>query len=349
MVFDWFKIFKVVVLLLFIGIGNAHAQKKLEYEGGEYSLVSRRLKGGVPSASVIIESTVPLNYTTNMEDIESGDMRRGMANGIHSDTMYFFLTTATGKTRSIIITAQGYPEVVIPFKYESKKTFKYLVFDPLERNTFKGNYDKGMEFFIAGNYLSAADRFEQALKCNDVPTGNDAKAKIQVAKDCDKYVKMGNQLYASGERLRYDKNRGMAVEDKSGGLDSVLIYFTVSKQAYEKVVKSNPADRYSAERISAIKALEPTLERPVGGEIKDYASGAALSGVSVYAVPKGVSKVNDMVLLGYSDKDGKFFFQVRNSYEAIYFVYDNLKNYKPVMQPILPGKTYKFNVRLQYK
>ena len=129
MFFDCFKIFKTVALLLLIGMVDVHAQKKLEYEGGEYDLVSRRLKGGVPSASVIIESAVPLSYTTNMENIESGDMRRGMANGIHSDTLYFFLTTATGKTRSIIITTDGYPEIVIPFKYEPKKTFKYLVFE----------------------------------------------------------------------------------------------------------------------------------------------------------------------------------------------------------------------------
>ncbi len=104
--------------------------------------VSIKMKDGVPSARVIVESKLYLTYKSNMNDLNGSTINRGNNNGINTDTLYFFPNAADNKRR-ITITAKGYPSVVLPFTFSPKETYRYIVFDAATQGSSLSSIEQG--------------------------------------------------------------------------------------------------------------------------------------------------------------------------------------------------------------
>lgn len=104
--------------------------------------VSIKMKDGVPSARVIVESKLLLTYKSNMNDLNSATIQRGSSHGINADTLYFFVNPSDNKRR-ITITATGYPSVVLPFTFSPKETYRYIVFDAATQGSSLSSIEQG--------------------------------------------------------------------------------------------------------------------------------------------------------------------------------------------------------------
>ncbi len=90
--------------------------------------ISIKMKGGVPSSRVIVTSSLRLGYSSNMGDVTNESVGYGVANGLNSDTVYFYLVD--DYKRTLTITAEGYPPISIPYVLGPKETYRCFVFDP---------------------------------------------------------------------------------------------------------------------------------------------------------------------------------------------------------------------------
>ncbi len=138
--------------------------------------ISIKVKNGVPSSRVIVSSSLPLSYSSNMGDVTNETVGYGVVNGMNSDTIYFYL--ADDYKRTLTISAEGYPPITVPFVLEPKETYRCFVFDPNKKNeevspsvntaqwqfTMAQNFDFGRDGFSEDQvealnwYTKAADQ-----------------------------------------------------------------------------------------------------------------------------------------------------------------------------------------------
>lgn len=119
-------------LLMCLG-HSAVSQNLLNSQGGELEKsISRKVKEGMVSSRIIIESGMKLSYTTSMGDIPADDILSGSVNDIYVDTIYFY-PTPTDNKRQLRISTKGYSSTTISLQYEPKKSYRYFVFDPNQR------------------------------------------------------------------------------------------------------------------------------------------------------------------------------------------------------------------------
>ncbi|MFI3304059.1 MAG: tetratricopeptide repeat protein [Rikenellaceae bacterium] len=127
------KFYLLAVSLICVHANQAVAQwLEVKNEKDERS-ISIKVKDGVPSSRVIVSSSFPLSYSSNMGDITNESVGYGVVNGLNSDTLYFYLAPDDCKRR-ITISAEGYPSVVVPVTLGPKETYRCFVFDPNKQN-----------------------------------------------------------------------------------------------------------------------------------------------------------------------------------------------------------------------
>lgn len=121
---------KLITLTILLCCFTGVKAQTLKTQGGRDEMsVSTAVKNGVPSARVIIQSPLKLNYKSNMADLTSEDIVRGYANEFNVDTLYFYIVEGDNKRR-LTISADGYASETLPFHFAAKQTYKYLIFDP---------------------------------------------------------------------------------------------------------------------------------------------------------------------------------------------------------------------------
>ncbi len=99
-----FKVKKYLFALLSVCVftNNAMAQwLEAKSEKDERS-ISIKVKDGVPSSRIIVSSSLPLSYSSNMGDVTNDNVGYGVVNGINSDTIYFYLVDDYKRTLTIM-------------------------------------------------------------------------------------------------------------------------------------------------------------------------------------------------------------------------------------------------------
>lgn len=335
------KCFYLLILACFVSM-TLSAQKKLEAEGGkEEKSVSIKMKDNKPSSRIIIESTYPLVYKSNMGDVSVENIARGVANGINVDTIYFYLNADDNK-RVITISSDGYSSVKLNVQLLPKETYRYLVFDPNEKYTYQGNYDKGVEFFVMGNYVEALKSFTNAQKCEDVPTESDIEERIATVKKVAKYSHNAKALFEKAEKLRMTPNRVL-----NSNTDSVTYYHNLAKRFRNEVLKLNNTDAYCLKYNEEYETILPQIDRVVTGKVVDNLNQSIpIANVTIY----GTTEYGQTEKLGESASDGTFSIWVNGKYDAISFCPENNPNYqKPYNQKLELGQHYKLFIKLAPK
>lgn len=330
-----------LILLCFLNVLTIYAQKKLEVEGSqEQKSVSTKIKDGVTSSRVIIESEFPLTYKSNMGDITNENVVKGILNSIYVDTIYFFLQPDDNK-RVITISTDGYSSVKLSLQLNSKETYRYNVFDPNMKYTFQGNYDKGVEFFVIGNYTEALKAFSAATECPDVPSKHDAFVRIDNCKKASRYINNAKVLYEKAEKIRLTPNR--IIESNT---DSVTYYHNLAKRFRNEVLNINETDAYCKEYNEKYNDLLPEIDRIVTGKVVDNMNqGQAIAGVTIYGITD-----NNMHKLGQTDENGNFSIWVNGRYKRISFSPEQIDNYEiPFTQRLEIGQHYKLFIKLAPK
>ncbi len=124
--------FIFVSLMLCLYSNNVAAQwLEVKNEKDERS-ISIKVRNGVPSSRVIVSSSLPLSYSSNMGDVTNETVGYGVVNGLNSDTVYFYLVD--DYKRTLTISAEGYPPVSVPLVLGPKETYRCLVYDPNKKS-----------------------------------------------------------------------------------------------------------------------------------------------------------------------------------------------------------------------
>ncbi|MFI3262599.1 MAG: tetratricopeptide repeat protein [Rikenellaceae bacterium] len=151
----------LVLLLICFYTNNASAQwLEAKSEKDERS-VSIKTKDGVPSSRIIVSSSLPLNYSSNMGDVTNETVGFGFVNGLNTDTIYFYLVDDFKRT--LTISADGYPPISVPFVLLPKETYRCLVYDPSKVNEEEESSNNvntvNWQFKMAQNFDFGLDGF----------------------------------------------------------------------------------------------------------------------------------------------------------------------------------------------
>lgn len=155
------KIF--IILIAFLLCVFELSAQKLETQGGkDERSVSTKVKDGISSARVIIQSDIALSYNTNMGAISAEDIGSGMINGLNVDTLYFYLNPFDTHRR-LIISADGYVAARIDLKLLPKTTYSFSVLEPSKfSDDFllkEKKYEEGCRQYELKSWLSAINTF----------------------------------------------------------------------------------------------------------------------------------------------------------------------------------------------
>ena len=204
-------------------------QKVLQVSEMDVSKEVRRNLGD--SALVILESTMPLKFESTVDKVISLSEYR------KNNLYYYDLKFPTGKkysNRELTITSDGFYPDLNDLNLQAKQILGFRV-TPAPNESDGSNdstqwvcyyeyLNKGDDFFKTSHYNDAKDSYLEAKNCSHIPTDNNLEKKIEDADACSAAKVFANSYF-------YQNNYMMA------------------KQEYEKIIKLNPNDTDTKERI----------------------------------------------------------------------------------------------------
>ncbi len=122
--------------------------------------ISLKMQGDKPSARVIVFSTIKLSYSSNMGDINMEKIGRSAANGIYTDTLYFFLSSQSMRRR-LTMTPYGYYPNTVAFNFKPKETYHCKVIGNTVATTTSPR--QGNTPSVMDQYFTMAQNYEQGI------------------------------------------------------------------------------------------------------------------------------------------------------------------------------------------